>query len=86
MTLTGRDLRTLALVPIAVLLLGGGIGAWFLNPITQQYQFGALIACEFATLSMGIYIYLHEDLGKLSLAWYVLWWFFVAILLSLALY
>lgn len=81
-----RDFRTIALLPLMVYLIAAGVGSLFFSPLSQQYQFAALMASEFATFSMAIYIYLHKDFGKLAITWYVIWWLFVALLLSLALY
>lgn len=81
-----HDFRTLALIPLAIYLLGAGIGMWFFNPISQQYQFAALLASEFVTLSTAIHVYMNPDFGRLGMVWYVLWWIFVAVLLALALY
>lgn len=81
-----RDFRTLALAPLMVYLVAAGVGSLFFNPISQQYQFAALMASEFATFSLAIYIYMHKDFGRLAIVWYVVWWLFVGVLLSLALY
>lgn len=79
-----RDLRSFAMIPLAIYLVVAGISLLFFNPISQQNQFAALLASEFVTISIMIYVSLHKDFGKLGAVWFALWWLFLAVMLSVA--
>jgi hypothetical protein len=86
MSSTLRDWRSVAMFPFAVYLLVAGIMMWFLDPVSQQNKFAALLASAFLNVALMIYIILHRDFGRLKVVWFTLWWLFLCILLSLALY
>jgi len=86
MSNTLRDWRSVAMFPLAVYLLAVGVMMWFLDPISQQNKFAALLASEFLNVALLIHIVLHRDFGRLKVVWFALWWLFLCILLSLALF
>jgi hypothetical protein len=69
MTLTEKDIRWLIAAPLVVFLAAVGASLWFVDLLSHQGEFAALVAAELVAFALLLYLERTPDYSEASKTW-----------------
>ena len=85
MRLQEEGVRILIEAALVCFLAVFAVHMWFIDLLTQQREFGALLAAELMAFSMLVYLSTKSDLGEVKKSWLLEGCVGLAVFLALAL-